>query len=878
MLQFFLGILCCMAASTVIFLLLLISSGKDSAHSNPAKRHKQINKLSDKLMKNIAASLHPCRDTAWINIIMQRIWAEMSSNETYRRKAAISIEKSFGALLESGYIKEVSVTDLKLGQEAPYITNIRILTRGEQNEISASRNTKKTSMSKLKRYLLRALGGKTTSKKCEGKNVDPKNEGEHAISFYECTDHLKANEDLYREKSDDTSISSLHEEAHLQDLCPAHFENIFENATFIADVHYNGGYSVDTSIRLSKKLSIYSKLKINGFAEKMLLRVPALESSTRYEYCFLDNPAMDISISSQINGGKNNGFLVQSVNKLIKMALGYSFTNYMVYPKWYQYCFGFVSSKDLLHNNIKIGPENIDYISHSALELISFTGNDFKLAKRHDGVALKKASCSLNGEDNFFSATIYFSELENDACSPNTKIAVRNYFTDKNSFPRIFSKLQGASLLYGKDDFSIFKVTIANTEIEFTRAILQGYVVLQCNQDESSDFIVCKICQDHIVLFYKLSENQNYSYDLGEVLLLKHELQKHIKTHILVEEASAESSSSHAHLLIDNILEYMSFKPEFVCTKSIAFDYQLKLLRDCLFDHHLRFKMVNGVGRASALQTVMENCVLFQLEDADGNNSAALPTYMYGYHDEQHYIDATQDGKSFFVYQAKEHGCGSALHITFPVLQRAEFLSRFVSELEFKLRLASIFDSIAVVSQFSALKGLRKELKVGSGSLYINFDAEMPCSIRLKIFSCKYKRIVYDIKHIAGNGSFQALIPTQSDFLKIYMQPIFPAAKNIGYKLEAIPSSHEMYINTNIKIRRKSKQVFPIKGFPSFTVHWNVHSINSFAVYLLDLDSKVQIESNGIFNTENKEYWFVIKNLEAKEIECSVRLGLHSIS
>ncbi|KAI5184970.1 hypothetical protein NEHOM01_0521 [Nematocida homosporus] len=98
---------------------------------------------SESLMNALSLATEECTDVAWLNIVFQRYFVELSRSSTFYEKVKETLVKKLSLAFSTGILKRVRFRDISFGSEAPYIRTIRALSDNELEELLARTGEKR---------------------------------------------------------------------------------------------------------------------------------------------------------------------------------------------------------------------------------------------------------------------------------------------------------------------------------------------------------------------------------------------------------------------------------------------------------------------------------------------------------------------------------------------------------------------------------------------------------------------------------------------------------------------------------------------------------------------------------------------------------------
>jgi hypothetical protein len=481
-------------------------------------------KITDGQSSAIIKSLHKCLDVHWFNVLVQRFYHELSKSYTAEHRVKMYIHKKFEALLRSGYIRRISVTEVSLGREAPYVKSIQLLTNSEYRKITASRDIVDSRAMDTDETLLRlekeiqeslSLDHSIFSKSTGGlTEMDERAEGCDGAGRGSCCERTAGSPDpLWMAES---SMAAMDRDALVREA--------YERCQYLVGVEYNGSIRIVMEIELPKKIVVNTTVSINGFNAEAIFRLPAESYATRLEFCFLSDPRFAIVAESGISNANGKLLFRRSISNLIERYIRHLLIRAAVYPSWLMQYLPVVlpSFKNVTHRIKKITKENHAEQLRSITEnILLFVSMDYRILSVENNVVHRRINYFINEDGRIFCTHFLIPEISLKTSHFGTRNfifkdltlqenKIMNQLYDWSVFHRVissFRELKTKVKLSGSS--SLVRLVFDESSYEFLRIKTENAVIFQRNDEDNPDFIVFKIA-DRMLYIYQYVRTEQY--------------------------------------------------------------------------------------------------------------------------------------------------------------------------------------------------------------------------------------------------------------------------------------------------------------------------------------------------------------------------------
>lgn len=354
----------------------------------------------------IEASQHVCTDVAWFNLLMQRLWVELSVSYAHKDRMCRGLMRRMASMRTKRILSDLVIEDIKISPEAPVIGNVRVI----DDEQCALLMKKMKKGKNARRKIDELIESNLTVLKDElNRYFDERSA---------CIDHASI-QGTVREDADTLSDSFL----ELNGTKDETF--VFDRVHTILDVEYNGETKFFLTVNLLKKLKVNAVCTLGKFSGKVLCNIPSISSNTRWELSFLSDPQFTVTVKAFLSTTTGENIYFEGVvSSILKKVLKYGLMTKMLFPNFYQFPLPMVSpSLKFVNHSVPIF-SNADYQSWCkdvANKIRLYMTMNYKAIKRRAHYILLRNSSYINNSTD----RIYLTELIFD------KDAVRSILSDR---------------------------------------------------------------------------------------------------------------------------------------------------------------------------------------------------------------------------------------------------------------------------------------------------------------------------------------------------------------------------------------------------------------------------------------------------------------
>jgi hypothetical protein len=439
------------------------------------------------------------RDVAWINVLLQRFFYELSRSQTFKEKMKSIMVSKIGIAFSSGILKRVRFREVDMGAESPYIRGIKALSEEEVSELFRT-----------------------------GK-----------ISHVE--EDRRVEEDLTRRRDGSESRMSGEWGANNK-------RALFKQVYLLIDIHYSAvGNCVYIDADLIKGYSIPAILKIHPFTGQIVLRLPANNYSTRMELCFVGNPGFDFTVEASVS--KNDSmFFTKSVSSILKKLFKYMMSSY-IYPNWYYYYLPMLVSraKSIKYPYYPVTSKSRAAATLQAREVSNLFSLDYKILSKKDSIVFRRSAMTVNSteiylykaeipfpgksylllEENFYGAPNLGSAAVPQSKSPvsSTPSPVRPFVID--IFKDVISDYEGCRVIETYDPYiSRIHLTIRKEVFEFTRIQHNNLLIYQLADPREPFFVGLRMEEEMLEIVQFTAKDSPFRLTRFRISKLKSLLEK----------------------------------------------------------------------------------------------------------------------------------------------------------------------------------------------------------------------------------------------------------------------------------------------------------------------------------------------------------------
>lgn len=336
---------------------------------------------------------HLCTDVAWFNLMIQRLWIELSDSYAYKNRLSRGMLKKMNEARHKKIISDLIVEDIVIAQEAPIIGNVRVINDEHYNILMEKVGKSKYTKDKIDDLV-------------ENNIFKLKNELQNYFDNCEST-----RDDLITLTSEFRSEIDTFSDIFLDVSTYADNSYSFDNIHMIFDMEYNGETKLYFTVNLLKKLKVNAMCTLGKFNGKVICNMPSLSSNTRWEMSFLSNPHFTINVKAFLgSAGDENIYFEGLVSTILKKIIKYSLMSKMIFPSFYKLPLPMVAP------NFKFVDHKIEVFNDSKYKqwckgvmnkILLYMAMNYRLQKKHKNCFLLKNTSLINNETD----RIYLAEI-----------------------------------------------------------------------------------------------------------------------------------------------------------------------------------------------------------------------------------------------------------------------------------------------------------------------------------------------------------------------------------------------------------------------------------------------------------------------------------
>lgn len=662
-----------------------------------AKAHKSAHvrlPISEKLKKEIQKSLVQTSDLAWLNVMIQRIYFDTIKNYNFEYKIRQMVMKSFSSSIGEGLLKNVQITGLNFGAEAPYLKSIKLITPEEYDRITQSgksdlkacndeisncfvNNHKKDSGNCL--YLnnvinfssmlnLNDVSRVTANEEAQRANIKTENDE------FEVKKRIpKEEEPEAKEEKENEILSAIPTEIEFSfdntEVGEFNIQKAYKNAVFLGQFEYDGTVQIMFEIELPRGIFVNSTVTLKRLSSEFLFRTPAEGYNTRCEISLINTSDFEIDVHSGLVTGDRKLYFQSSISNFLKRTTINSVKSMAFYPAWLQMSLPAVpcsKMNDFTPPKIEIGNITAAMEEFDKIKLI--ISCDFRILETKNGICHGKSHYKLNNVEYIDFWSLKLQE--------GTKISKRDdfhFFEGLDAFEskilysfatfdilkKVMPKLKEVEIVDKKKGISLIKLIMNGYELLLVKTIYKNTVLFFRNDSRYSEFLAFKI-QDGELQFFNFSTRSSDLYlNSKRVAGIKKIIESGIKDNVLHSmEAFDASEESDDHSKTENIervfkeaLETKTEEPFNVYDATLKID--TKVLKKFLMNDMLRMK--NFASSAKIISSYVENknistyTVEYLSEDKSGKECIKVHTF-FG---KRFIVDCCPEQNVVFIYNFK---------------------------------------------------------------------------------------------------------------------------------------------------------------------------------------------------------------------------------
>ncbi|CAD26650.1 hypothetical protein [Encephalitozoon cuniculi GB-M1] len=487
--------------------------------------------INDEQMRTVIRSMHRCKDTHWVNAVLQRLYFEISRSYAIEGRIKSLILKRFEASGIGKYFKSIDVVEVALGKEAPYVESIQVVSDDDIRRIISEEDHKCIDNEEEKLLLLEdeikkslelgdeAFGEEDGCAIASDESPLPEEAGDVSIEAEMDAGSRGKRASTVSPNFLKSCFTSQDKEASRMTFS----QKVFERLQVLVGIRYKGGAQISLSLELPKRITLKTTILVNGVKGDVLVRIPSKDYDTRYEYCFLSKPALSITVESGISREIGRLYFRKSISNFIERYIRHLVSRTMVYPLWSGQYLPFIVPpiKDVVHKIEKVTLENHSVQIPQIVEsILLYSSMDYKIVEVDGDVVYRNTGYLINGRERILCTHFPI---------PRSSLKV-SHFMGKNRLFRgltlqeskIMNQLYGWTIfsdvilrfrgLWMKSlltpDSSLVELVFEGERYEFVRIVVKNSLVFQRNDPKNPEFIVFRIVDEVLYIYqYVVTEH-----------------------------------------------------------------------------------------------------------------------------------------------------------------------------------------------------------------------------------------------------------------------------------------------------------------------------------------------------------------------------------
>lgn len=855
--------------------------------------------VSERLREEIMRSTSLTTDTAWLNVFIQRMFSMMCTNTAFEQQLRKIILKNFLSATKLGVVRSVRILKISMGKEAPFINSVRVLSQKEYEMLVAHPKSSPESDS-----LEFRCGNKTIQERNEPSEINSSESGStlKEKSMYKAMNKnislakLSCEEFASKSKKPESiefmenivpepACKNLKEIMQESILGSDAAKEIYRNFILVANIDYSGEFNLSLEIELPGKMLINSSILIKQLKGMLMLKLPADNYETRYEYSFVNEPQIEMDVFSGV-GGKKKVFLQQSLSKLVKSTLLHAIKKMFVFPNWHsQYHWFIPSSKRMtpLKNIARISCKNDMARILNGIKIQ--VGLDYKIKLSKNGIFYRenKASQTVLGEfeipDNFSLCSAEEFQFFEDLSVSEARIL--SACSVLSPFKGVFSRFTDMRVSESSAQANEVVLEFKGVLYQFIRILSKDFVAFYRNHPDLAEFFIFKISSNKLQVF-SCGKRRDYSLNFSRIVKLKSWIYGDVPNNIKLDSSAvickpnidqAPFTMNNTDIKPDknNFSEIEELSKSTPYTNQIVVPLQSEILMDILDDHSVRMVLFASNGRVYDFfpksDQISSLLITFKGEENKGNEMI-----VFSYRERTRIIDANLDNSQFYIYEVSPTNKGSILK-----MKSSSKMDSIPEELSSKLKIRiaqAVSVSWTYSTSFSRASGdLRKELKTMGGSLFFEFSAPLKDDFHFKVFSCKHTATVFEIRRIVSGRPFRLIIPVERDFLRVTLTSKYGMNQAIEYKLMNLQDQNDILVSGTIELKCNERLTIPFQGLKNHKIYWEINPSSEIKAYLAYTGKKLLLDSQGILPVDSNTRKIIFKNKGKKRKEVCLIAG-----
>jgi len=650
--------------------------------------------VSETLKTEISNGLTATDNLAWINIIIQRMYFDMIKNYHFEYKMRQLVMRTFASVVGDGMLKNIKITDMAFGFEAPYLRSIRLITPEEYRSLLGGGDlaTHTESVADVKRkagttniYSNKTINFSTlndasistdlsdlktpilNARPAAGDDVmagdmrsggDVRSDGMTSADDVDLANDVTSNDNL----ASANSIKSNTREIHFECTNP---REAYENATFIGNMEYNGAAQMMVEVELQMGIHVNSVVTVKKLISDFLFRIPAVGHNTRYEISLINSPVFEIDVSSGLVTYEKRLYFQNSISNFLKRVAIGSIKGMMFYPAWLQGVLPFVASGRLLEFIPRpVTCENLESARPDFEKILLTISTDFRILSNKNGITHGKTYSMLNGVAYVESWTFRLPMSAAVGQQPHTMYDGLNIYESKilSSFEQlemlrpIVPGMGDVTVLHKSKGIALLKVVMKEYEMELVRLIYKHNLMFFRNNSKYPEFLVLKIQDSGLTLYSFSTRTSDLFLTTKRVARLKMALGASPK----LPTASADENSDTDSSIVD--VESLFKNAISADTSSFnLFEVTLQVSRRALhlflLDDALRMKNIHESARIVSAHNQSEKIKAIIIEHPSTTGSGIREfTKVYSFIESKYVVDLCPDRNMILIYRLIDNG------------------------------------------------------------------------------------------------------------------------------------------------------------------------------------------------------------------------------
>lgn len=875
-----------------------------------------VQSISKNMEKEMLIASFKNVNLSWANVIIQRIFLQISQNYFFENKLKNIIIKNFINCMGKKFGRRIRIRKIEFGSEAPYIKSMQLITIADLEKLKGGKSKD------LKEFVNHIYGEKTNLKRRNNSNS----------TIYSCkTIHFESIVDLssqpYANTNEDPSINSIKDmsfdfNGNIQPfknkmdknvlninqpdcLAPTDKYNlnepecsntdeenidissIYNMPVFCGELAYSGSCELIFDVEISKEVVLNCSIALESLITDFALKIPDNDYNLEFCISFIKNPSIDLKVVSRLETNKYRPLFRHLLTKFTSTAAKKAIKNAVYYPNWYQFAWPFFGSeKNFTFKPLKI--ENLDnkIIYQTRDEIINFICANYETIKIKNNITRMKSGFTLN---NRFNVLMWKIELMTYNNLTDTQIAqdegssVCDQLRSLKILKNIIPGVQNAVMKNNSNDIDIVILTVNEIDIEYIRFIYKSLIIFYRNSSEEIEFFGFKLDNSRVIVYsyseiFKIYFTNKKISNFYKILLRYFDTKKDrtVDTDTVVSPRVIENKNMSKQLYIENLfkealqLDEKTFQSYCVST-NIAYERLKAFIRNreqrkllMLYDEAPLSRM--QIGQNIEAQIFLSDC---------GKKKSIFSLF-----EKNMVVDICDKLKSVVIFKINKKDDSdkitNELQLFYKTEKKLSFPNYFIESFKIQESFECFFINGDKIEYITSENIIYHELKINFGTLYFEFTADNEGTFELLIFSCKLQKKIIKINNIYSSDIFRIIVPVQNDFIKITVKSQNKKQYQLKYKIVNLPKTKSMLLCGKIKMKCRNNFKIKFLGSPTHFIFWQKDSSSAIKSFLKEHDSKhkITIDNFGLFRSEEKEYALIHKNLESQtqifDIQCGI--------